>query len=239
MDPISYWTGAMEAGPEDLTTTTSDLMKRAGSATNGPDDQFEPPTTSEETQQENAAGTERGAMSGDMDNVTPDDGMGSGGDMGMGTDDGMGGMDDGMGGGDMGMNDGMGGGDTYGGGGGGFGDGEENPFKGKPDRARAVYRLYVTLEQFSKVLDSMSESLTNYVAPTTSQELRDLYNHCCLYIEECRQQMRQLMETDFTPDNYSMKRRRYVAIRHVYSGVVDILALHFKMLQTENKTTKS
>lgn len=239
MDPISYWTGAMEAGPEDLTTTTSDLMKRAGSATNGPDDQFEPPTTSEETQQENAAGTERGAMSGDMDNVTPDDGMGGGGDMGIGTDDGMGGMDDGMDGGDMGMDDGMGGGDAYGGGGGGFGDGEENPFKGKPDRARAVYRLYVTLEQFSKVLDSMSESLTNYVAPTTSQELRDLYNHCCLYIEECRQQMRQLMETDFTPDNYSMKRRRYVAIRHVYSGVVDILALHFKMLQTENKTTKS
>lgn len=235
MDPIRYWTGAMEAGPEDLTTTTSELMKRAGSATNGPDDQFEPPTTSEETQQENAAGTDRGAMSGNMDNVTPDDGMG--GDMGMG-DDGMGGMDNGMGGNMGDMDDGMGGGDAYGGGG-GFGGEDENPFKGKPDRARAVYRLYVTLEQFSRVLDSTAETLTNYMAPTSSEELRKLYNHCCSYIEECRSQMRDLMESDFTPDNYSMKRRRYIAIRHVYSGVLDILTLHFKMLQSDSRVNKS
>ena len=236
MDPIMYWTRATEAGPEDLTTTTSDLMKRAGSATNAPDDQFAPPTTSDETMQENAAGTERGAMSGNMDAVTPDDGMGGMDDMGMGMDDGMGGGGNlGMGG-MGGMDDGMGGGGF---GGGGFGGEEENPFKGKPDRARAVYRLYTNIERFNKTLGAMSDSLADYVAPTSSQELSQLYSHCVSHIEECRSRIKELLESDFTPDNYPSKLRKYMACRHVYAGVLEILNLHFKMLKVDQKNQKS
>ena len=229
------WTPAMEA-PEDLTATTNDMMRRATNSRNAPGG-FEPTRTSDETRQEDGGNVQENpnSMSDDMSSLTPDnapadagsdmpqdDAGGMGDDMGTGGDD-MG-MDD-MGGDDMGGND-MSGGDM----GGGMGEGTP---KETPEQAQNIVALQNRMSMFYKVLENTIEALSNYTAPASTVELQNLYTSSINHLTSAKESLRDLLVTDFLPSNYAYKLRRYVVLRHVYSTVLEVLDLHFKVLKQE------
>lgn len=228
---------AMEAdGPEDLTASTNDAMRRANSTTNRPS--TDPTRTSEDTQQEDATNTERGNMSGDMSNVTPDDPNAAaptdtganpeeGGDDGTGLDD-LGGAD---GGDDMSMDDGTG--DDMGGDMGGS-MGEEDPLPpATAEQGRQIINLQTNMSAFYQTISNMLNILSNYAAPSSDPDLRDLYNNCVDHVSEIKAILEDTFDTPITSVNYPNKLRKYVALRHAYSAILEMLDIHFDVLSEQ------
>jgi hypothetical protein len=209
---------AMEAGePEDITATTDDMMKRAGGA-NADTGEMNPSRTSEETQQANGGNVDRDAMSGNTDGLNPDPNAG-------GTDDtGMGDMDDLGGGGDMG---GEGGGDM----GGGMEPQEDQAPPESPEQAEQILKLQKNMTTFYRILSNTLDTLNGYSAPATTPELRKIYNAGVSHLTSAKEMMTDLVSTDITSANYPDKLRKYITLRHVYSAVVEMLTLHFQVLE--------
>lgn len=239
-------TPAMEA-PEDLTATTNDAMKRAGGRNRQRSD-FEPPQTSEQTQQENASGAGGdGSISADIDAITPDNAPGGGDqggggepsdmgnpDAGGGDDFGMGddgGMDDGMGG-DDGMGDDMGGGDM---GGGDYSDGEdpEEAAIKTPEDAIRISKLQQEMQQFYNIVVNTCDVLPSCAPPSSNEDLRKIYSSSTLHLNEAKELLLNLLTTKFTPGNYANKLRKYLALRHLYSTVLEVLNLHFGIVEAQ------
>jgi hypothetical protein len=223
---------AMEA--DDLTVTTDELMKRA-SGSRADQGSFEPPKTSEETQQQNGANVDRGAMSGNTDALEPGpDGaaqQNQGQDPDLGLDTMEGGGDD-MGGEDMGGDMGQDGAPPDD----GMGGEEEQPSM-TPEQSQSIVKLQQNMSQFYRVLSSTISSLGDYSAPSSSEDLRKIFNGAMDHLTRSKELLLDLLTTDFTPGNYAEKLRKYVALRHVYSAVLEMLDLHFNMLDQENKKT--
>ena len=236
-------TPAMEA-PEDLTATTNDAMRRSGTRNRQPSD-FEPPTTSNETRQENAsgAGNNDGNISSDIDSITPENASGGpadnanpnnegnapndggGGDAGgdeLGLDDGMA-ADDGM------NDDGSGGGDDMGGGDFGGSDdgmgGDDTPPE-SPEDAIRIRRLQDIMNQFYIVLCNTCDSMTRTVIPSADEDLQKIYASSTANLNAAKAMLLDLLTTKFTPGNYAYKLRKYLALRHLYSVVLEIIEMH-------------
>lgn len=232
------WTPAVEA-PEDLTATTNDMMRRASSARNADHGDFNPGRTSEQTRQEDASNAQPpadGGLSDDLSSITPDNAppgpADAGEDASGNPDDPMGGDDAGMGGGDdMGMDD-MGGGGDMG------GDMSSDPMGGDtpqetPEEALRISKLQKDMSQFFQVVTNTLDSLTSYVVPASTSELRKIYNSSVDNLTGVKEVLLNLLSTDFLPGNYAYKLRKYVALRHVYSTVLEVLNLHFQILKRE------
>ena len=231
----SHWTPAVEA-PEDLAATTNDMMRRAGSARNADPGNFDPARTSDETRQQDGGNIsdDTGSMSDDMGVLTPDNAPGGGGDdLGdMGGGD-TGGDDLGLG--DMGGGDdmGMGGGDDMGGSDMGGGMGGEDLPQETPEQAINIVSLQKKMSQFYQVLENTVDALSEYAAPASTPELQRIYSAAINHLTCAKENLRDLLVTDFLPSNYAFKLRKYVALRHVYSTVLEMLNLHFKILHQE------
>lgn len=216
---------AMEApgAPEDLTATTNDMMKRAsgGRADQG---NLDPARTSEETQAENAEGTDRDAMSDNVDSIDPE--PDAGGDPEMppeeGGGDDLGGMDDvgDEGGGDMGGMDDAG--------------GEDQAPAETPEQARNILKLQKNMSTFYQILTNMMDVLGKYSAPASTPELRKIYNSAVDHLSSAKEMMYELVASEITPNNYPDKLRKYIALRHVYSTVLEMLQLHFRILDDQS-----
>lgn len=217
-----FWTPAVEA-PNDLTSTTNTGMRRAASSTGGPgntdDDAFEPSRTSEETRREDGGNVGGDGTSDDMDSLTPDDA--AGGDEG------------GDGGDDMGLGDLDSGGDTGGDMSSGGDMGMGTTVEETPQQAISILNLQKNMSQFYKALVNTLDSLSAYTAPATNDSLRAIYTSSVAHLTECKDMMLELLSTDFLPTNYAYKLRKYITLRHVYSTVLEVLNLHFKMLKQE------
>lgn len=225
------WEPAQEA-PVDLTATTNDMMRNASNTRNRNNQEFDPGRTSEETQREDGGNVQENpnSMSDDVDAINPENAPG-GEDPNAMADDGMGGEDDGMG--DMGgMDDGMGdmGGEDFGGG--SDMGGEELPEE-TPEQAQAIMKLHMGLKQFYDVISNTLEALSDYAAPSSTPELQKLFSSCMVHLTGIKDVLVDLLTTDFLPTNYAYKLRKYVALRHVYSTVLEILDLHFQILKDE------
>lgn len=236
------WTPAVEA-PEDLTATTNDMMRRASSARNADPGDFNPSRTSDQTRQEDAGNAQPpagGGLSDDLGSITPDNappGPGdAGGDAGGNPDDSMGGDanmggDDAGGGDDMGMDD-MGGSGDMGGDMGSDPMGGDTPQE-TPEEALRIVKLQKDMSQFFQVVTNTLDSLTSYVVPASTDELRKVYNSSVDNLTGVKEVLLELLSTDFLPGNYAYKLRKYVALRHVYSTVLEVLNLHFQILKRE------
>lgn len=247
-------TPAMEA-PEDLTATTNDAMKRSGTRNRQQAD-FEPPTTSDETRQENAADAGGGDdISSDIDSITPentsggdqndaptgggidaqggDETGGEGGDLGL--DDGMGGGDDGMG--DEGGADDMGGGgDNFGGDSGGMGD--DAP-KETPEEAVRIRKLQELMNQFYIVLTNTCDSLSSAVIPNSTEEVQRIFASSTVHLNEAKSLLLDLLTTKFTPGNYAYKLRKYLALRHLYSTILEIIEMHSSIVESQRTSSEN
>lgn len=212
---------AMEA-PEDLTATTNDAMRRSGTRNRQQSD-FEPPTTSNETRQENASGGPADNANPNNEGDAPNDGGGgdAGGDE-LGLDDGMA-ADDGM------NDDGSGGGDDMGGGDfGGSGDGmggDDTPPESPEDAVR-IRRLQDIMNQFYIVLCNTCDSMTSTVIPSADEDLQKIYASSTANLNAAKAMLLDLLTTKFTPGNYAYKLRKYLALRHLYSVVLEIIEMH-------------
>ena len=228
-------TKAFEA-PEDITATTNDMMRRAGGRQADPGN-FEPSRTSEETRQEDGGNVNRDNISGQVENVEPDNAPTTPGDTGADIDGDAGGGDDlgldDLGGGDdtSGNNDMGGDGDDFGGGDTGMDDGSVK--KEKPEDAINILNLQKNMNQFYHSLVNTLDNLTSYNSPASTPELKKIYSSSVTNLTECKNMIFQLLSTDFTSGNYAYKLRRYIALRHVYSTVLEVLNLHFKVLKEE------
>ena len=232
-DWSSFWTKAMEA-PEDndITASTNDAMRRAGGQRADTGD-FEPRRTSEETRQADGGDLSGEPGMGDIEDVAPDEG-GGGNDpagelddfMNDGADAGGGDAGDDMGG------DAAGGGDAMG--------GDEDATKvDNAEQAMQIYNLQKKMAQFYKVLTNTCNSLANYSAPCSSEELRDVYNKAVNHLSAARDLLFDLLTTSFNSANYADKLRKYVALRHVYSTILNVLDLHFDTLDQMMQSEKS
>lgn len=215
---------AMEApgAPEDLTATTNDMMKRASSGRADPGG-LDPARTSEETQAENAEGTDRDAMSDNVDSIDPE--PNEGGDPEMPPDEGggddLGGMDNfGDEGGDMGGMDDAG--------------GEEQAPVETPEQARNILKLQKNMSTFYQIITNMVDILSTYSAPASTPELRKIFNSAVDHLSSAKEMMYDLVASEITPNNYPDKLRKYIALRHVYSVVLEMLQLHFHILDDQS-----
>ena len=247
-------TPAMEA-PEDLTATTNDAMKRSGTRNRQQSD-FEPPTTSNETRQENAADAGGGDdISSDIDSITPENASGGdqndapagGGNDAQGGDDAGGegggdlGLDDGIGGGDDGMGD-EGGGDDMGGGGDDFGGdsggmGDEAP-KETPEEAVRIRKLQELMNQFYIVLTNTCDSLSSAVIPSSTEEVQRIFASSTVHLNEAKSLLLDLLTTKFTPGNYAYKLRKYLALRHLYSTILEIIEMHSSIVESQKASSE-
>lgn len=241
LDFMKHIKSAMEAendGPEDLTASTNDAMRRVNSTTNKPS--TEPTRTSEDTQQEDAASTERGNMSGDMSNITPEDpntantpdtgdNPAEGDDTGLDDLGGMGGEDD------MGMDGGT---DDMGGMSGGMGEEDQLPHA-TAEQGRQIVNLQTNMSAFYQKIANMLNILSNYAAPTSDPDLRDLYNNCVDHVSEIKAILEDTSNTPITSVNYPNKLRKYVALRHAYSAILEMLDIHFDVLSEQLGVVKS
>lgn len=241
------WTPAVEA-PEDLTATTNDMMRRAGTrrADTG---NFDPSRTSDETRRQDGGNINMDNTSTNVDQLEPDNAPSTPADMAGGADDpNLGGDAAGREGGDelgldeggdatgMGDMDDLGGGADAGGDmGGDFGgdaaDGELP--KETPEQARAINNLQQNMAQFYRVLSNTIDSLSSYNMPSSTKELQQLYSSSLDHLTGAKSVMLNLLTTDFTPGNYAYKLRRYVALRHLYSTVLEVVNLHFNIMKRE------
>lgn len=215
---------AMEApgAPEDLTATTNDMMKRASGGRADPGG-LDPARTSEETQAENAEGTDRDAMSDNVDSIDPE--PNEGGDPEMPPDEGggddLGGMDDfGDEGGDMGGMDNAG--------------GEEQAPTETPEQARNILKLQKNMSTFYQIITNMVDILSTYSAPASTPELRKIFNSAVDHLSSAKEMMYDLVASEITPNNYPDKLRKYIALRHVYSVALEMLQLHFHILDDQS-----
>lgn len=110
--------------------------------------------------------------------------------------------------------------------------GEETP-KETPEQAQNIVALQNRMSMFYKVLENTIEALSNYTAPASTVELQNLYTSSINHLTSAKEALRDLLVTDFLPSNYAYKLRRYVVLRHVYSTVLEVLDLHFKVLKQE------
>ena len=247
-------TPAMEA-PEDLTATTNDAMKRSGTRNRQQAD-FEPPTTSNETRQENAANAGGGDdISSDIDSITPENASGgdqndapagggndaqSGDDAGsegsgdLGLDDGMSGGDDGMG--DEGGDEMGGGGDDFGGDSGEMGD--EAP-KETPEEAVRIRKLQELMNQFYIVLTNTCDSLSSAVIPSSTEEVQRIFASSTVHLNEAKSLLLDLLTTKFTPGNYAYKLRKYLALRHLYSTILEIIEMHSSIVESQRTSSEN
>ena len=215
---------AMEA--DDLTAATDDMMKRAGTKQADQGNlNPEAPTEGADMSGDSAAGAPADNADGSGDDILGGEDGGEGGDMG--SDTGMGG--DTAGGGDMGE-----GGDQ------GSGD-DENLANQSPESINSVTKLHSNMTNFYHAVVSASKTLGNFGVPASSSELRDIYNSAINHLNEMKDLIFEELKTDFTVENYGVKLRKYVALRHVYSAVLEMVSLHFDVLDKEmdrNKTGK-
>lgn len=220
---------AMEA-PEDLTTTTNDAMKRAGGQNRQQSD-FAPPTTSDETRAEDGGNLSSDGFS-DIDQITPDNAPGGGDDAGgdnMNAGDDAGGdmgMGDDMGGDDMGMGEDGGGGDDFG----GSGMSDEAEPTATPEEAIRIQNLQNGISQFYNILVNTCDTLSTTTVPSSTEELRRLYSSSIAHLSEAKSMAFDLLSTKFTPGNYAYKLRKYLALRHLYSTVLEVIKLHSDMV---------
>lgn len=221
---------AMEAdddSPTDLTAATNDAMKRA-SGKNADTGDLNPSRTSDETKSENADTTERGGLSDDLTSINPDDAE----TPVEGADDvGGDGPDDESGDADMGDDSGMDGNDS---------SSEDNSLpQESAEQAMAILKLQKNMTAFYQTLANMMDELHNYSAPASSPELRDIFNAAVDHISSAKEMMFDIASSKITPANYADKLRKYIALRHVYSVVLDMLRLHFQALDEESGVLKS
>jgi hypothetical protein len=106
-----------------------------------------------------------------------------------------------------------------------------------PEQSQSIVKLQQNMSQFYRVLSSTISSLGDYSAPSSSEDLRKIFNGAMDHLTRSKELLLDLLTTDFTPGNYAEKLRKYVALRHVYSAVLEMLDLHFNMLDQENKKT--
>lgn len=218
---------AMEADgqPEDITATTNDMMKRA-SGSRADTGELNPSRTSEETQQENGGNIDRDAMSDNTDGLDPnppeDDGA-------------MPPEDDGMGG-DMGELGGEG--DDMGGGNEPTADDTSTPAE-SPEQGQRILKLQKNMFTFYRILCNTMETVNDYTAPASTPELRKIFNAAIDHLSSAKDMLYELVSTDFTPDNYPTKLRKYIALRHVYSAVIEMLQLHFQILDSQSGSSKT
>ena len=174
---------------------------------------------------DNAPSTPADMAGGEDDpNMGGDAAGGEGGDE-LGLDDtGMGDMDDLGGGNDAGgdMGNDSGGDDANG----------ELPQE-TPEQARAINNLQQNMSQFYRVLSNTIDSLSSYNMPSSTKELQQLYSSSLDHLTGAKSVMLKLLSTDFTPGNYAYKLRRYVALRHLYSTVLEVINLHFAIMKRE------
>lgn len=233
-DWASFWTKAVEA-PEDndVTASTNDAMRRAGGQRADTGD-FEPRRTSDETRQENGDDLEGETGEGDIDSVNPDDAGGNNSPAGQ-LDDFM--SDDG--GDDTGADAG---GDAGAAGGADPMASDTETQVDTPEQAQQIYTLQKRMNQFYKVLSNTCESLTNYAAPCSSDELRKIYNTSVSHLSAARDLLFDLLTSPFNSSNYADKLRKYVALRHVYSTILNVLDIHFatldQMMQQDKASSK-
>ena len=218
---LSLWERATEApNPDDITASTDDAMRRASGRRADAGD-FDPSRTSEETRAENAdnAGGEAGMA--DIDTVEPDtpgenpdadnpDDMGGGDDLGGGD----------MG--DMGEDDPDAGGDT--------GMGDDQAPNETPEQAKQIFFLQKKMNQFYQVLKNTCDSLTDYSAPSSTEDLQRIFNQAVGHLSAAKEMLFNLLTSPFTSANYADKLRKYVALRHVYSTILNVLDIHFDVL---------
>lgn len=208
---FGQWVPAMEAGPdggpEDLTATTDTMMRQASGKRADPGN-MEPPTTSDDTQAQND----------DLANGTPPP---------EGGDDPIGDLEDAAappGGEDGGADIG---GDT---GGDAGGDTGTNP---SPDQLRMPknhYKLFQDMSNFRNSCMTTYETLTNYSTPAANEEQRKIYSSAINHLTDMQTLLDDMLTSPFDENSYVTKLRKYVALRHVYSSVLDMLAIYFDIL---------
>lgn len=214
---------AMEADePEDITATTNDMMKRAGGGRADPGE-MNPSRTSEETRQEDGGNVDRDAMSDNTDSLDPEPPADEGGSP---EDDAGGDM------GDM-------GGDDMGGSGSPPPSEEEQAPPETPEQGQQILKLQQNMATFYRILSNTMQTLNDYTAPATSPELRKIFNAAVDHLTSAKEMLFDLVSTDFTSENYPEKLRKYIALRHVYSAVLEMLQLHFQVMDSQNGSQKS
>lgn len=200
---------AMEAGengPEDLTATTDTMMRQASGKRADPGN-MTPPTTSDETQAQN---DDLNAGTPPPDAADPAEGL----DEVANTGDAMAGGD--LGGGDptapptdMGMGDQLGA-DLW--------------------KKKNIYQLQQRISNFKNSVATTYDTLSNYSTPTATTEQRQVYSSAMNHLTDAKTILEDMLVTPFTDDNYVTKLRQYIALRHVYSAVLDMLSIYFDIL---------
>ena len=213
------WSKAMEAPgePDDITASTDDAMRRAGGR-NADTGDFDPSRTSDQTREEDGQELGGDTGMGDIEDVEPDDAGGAspddaGDDMGGegGDDMNMGGMDDQGGSPDQGIGD------------------DQTPNE-TPEQSKSIYNLCMKMNQFFQVLSNTVEALNAYSMPNCSPQMMKVYNTAVNHLAKAKEMLYDLMTTQFTPANYADKLRKYIALRHVYSTILNVLDIHFNTL---------
>ena len=80
----------------------------------------------------------------------------------------------------------------------------------------------------------MVDILSTYSAPASTPELRKIFNSAVDHLSSAKEMMYDLVASEITPNNYPDKLRKYIALRHVYSVVLEMLQLHFHILDDQS-----
>ena len=202
---------AGEGGPEDLTATTDTMMRQASGQKADPGN-MTPPTTSEETQAENQ----------DLNDGTPPPESSS--------DDPTAELEDAA----NAPSDTDADGKQIAGSGGGDGDPNDIDMHGQPGAAlwkkKNLYQLQQRISNFRNSVATTYETLSNYSTPTATEEQRQVYSSAMNHLMDAKTILEELLTTPFNDDNYVTKLRQYIALRHVYSAVLDMLGIYFDIL---------
>lgn len=201
---------------EDLTEVTDDMMKRAGTKQADKGNLSPEPPADNDADAGGDTGADIGTDGGDMGGDTGDLGEppdapdmgGEGGDDGMGGDDGT----------DMGED-----------------EQDENLANESPETINSVTKLHKNMTAFYRAVTSAADTLGKFSVPASSDELRIIYSDALTHLNEMKEIIFDELSSDFTVKNYGVKLRKYVALRHVYSTVLEMISLHFDILDKENQ----
>ena len=86
------------------------------------------------------------------------------------------------------------------------------------------------MNQFYQVLKNTCDSLTDYSAPSSTEDLQRIFNQAVGHLSAAKEMLFNLLTSPFTSANYADKLRKYVALRHVYSTILNVLDIHFDVL---------
>ena len=95
------------------------------------------------------------------------------------------------------------------------------------------------MNQFYIVLTNTCDSLSSAVIPNSTEEVQRIFASSTVHLNEAKSLLLDLLTTKFTPGNYAYKLRKYLALRHLYSTILEIIEMHSSIVESQRTSSEN